>query len=257
MISKPILDIRAPEKDKVTFECEVSRTNADVKWFKGDTELKPGKNLGMHSSGRKRSLLIQKCSTEDQGTYICRTTDDNTLAKLTVHARDIKIVKRLEDTEVMEKESASFVCEISHDEVDCQWYKGSSKLKVGDNIRMRQEGRTFVLLFKSVTTEDVGEIKFTAEKASSSAKLRVKELPVKFVKRLRDKIAMQKHRGHLECQVSRASARVSWYKNKKEITSGNKYEVRSEDVSRKLTINDVCSDDEDTYTCDAIDDKTS
>jgi len=83
------------------------------------------------------------------------------------------------------------------------------------------------------------------------------ELPVKFVKRLRDKIAMQKHRGHLECQVSRASARVSWYKNKKEITSGNKYEVRSEDVSRKLTINDVCSDDEDTYTCDAIDDKTS
>ena len=34
MISKPILDIRAPEKDKVTFECEVSRTNAEVKWFK-------------------------------------------------------------------------------------------------------------------------------------------------------------------------------------------------------------------------------
>lgn len=41
----------------------------------------------------------------------------------------------------MEKESASFVCEISHDEVDCQWYKGSIKLKVGDNIKMRQEGK--------------------------------------------------------------------------------------------------------------------
>ncbi|CAL8345067.1 unnamed protein product [Merluccius merluccius] len=203
MISKPILDIRAPEKDKVTFECEVSRTNAEVKWFKGDTELKPGKNLGIHSSGHKRSLLIHKCSTEDQGTYICRSTDDNTSAKLTVH------------------------------------------------------GRTYVLLFKSVTPDDVAEIKFTAEKASSSAKLKVKELPVKFVKRLRDKIAMHKHRGHLECQVSRASARVSWYKNKTEITTGKKYEIRGEDVYRKLTINDVCSDDEDTYTCDAIDDKTS
>ena len=32
----------------------------------------------------------------------------------------------------------------------------------------------YVLLFKSVTPEDVGEIKFTAEKASSSAKLKVK-----------------------------------------------------------------------------------
>lgn len=61
-------------------------------------------------------------------------------------ARDIKIVKRLEDTEVMEKESASFVCEISHDEVDCQWYKGSSKLKVGDNIRMREEGGSYFLV---------------------------------------------------------------------------------------------------------------
>ena len=55
-------------------------------------------------------------------------------------ARDIKIVKKLEDVEVTEKESASFVCEISHDEVECQWHKGSSKLKVGDNIKMRQEG---------------------------------------------------------------------------------------------------------------------
>lgn len=34
MISKPILDINAEEKEKATFECEVSRTNADVKWFK-------------------------------------------------------------------------------------------------------------------------------------------------------------------------------------------------------------------------------
>lgn len=57
-------------------------------------------------------------------------------------ARNIKIVKKLEDVEVMEKESAAFVCEVSHDEVDCQWYKGSTKLKAGENIKMRQEGTT-------------------------------------------------------------------------------------------------------------------
>ncbi|KAM3604079.1 uncharacterized protein V6R79_006069 [Siganus canaliculatus] len=257
MISKPIMDISAPEKEKVTFECEVSRTNADVKWFKDDVELKPGKNVGIHSLGRKRSLVINKCSPEDGGTYICRTNDDNTAAKLTVNARDIKILKKLEDVEVMEKENAAFVCEISHDEVDCHWYKGSVKLKAGDNIKMRQEGRTYVLLFRSVTPQDVGEIKFTAEKASSAAKLKVKELPVKFVKRLRDKIAMYKHRGHLECQVSRASAKVKWYKNTTEIKPSKKHEIKSEDVYRKLTINDVDEGDEDTYTCDATDDKTS
>ncbi|XP_053740014.1 obscurin isoform X13 [Synchiropus splendidus] len=257
MISSPILDVSVPEKEKATLECEVSRANAEVTWFKGDVELKPGKNFGIHSQGRKRTLIVNRCLPEDAGTYICRTADDNTSAKLTVHARDIKIVKKLEDVEATEKESAAFVCEVSHDEVQCQWYKGNAKLRVNDNIKMRQEGRTFVLLFKSVSIDDVGEIKFTAEKASSVAKLRVKELPVKFVKKLRDKIAMYKHRGHLECQVSRASAKVRWYKNKLELKPSKKYEIQSQDVYRKLTINDVDSGDEDTYTCDADDDKTS
>ncbi|XP_049602923.1 obscurin isoform X8 [Syngnathus scovelli] len=256
-ISRPIVDISVAEKEKVTLECEVSRTNAEVKWIKDDVELKPGKNHGFHSLGRKRTLIINKCGPEDAGTYICRTADDNTCAKITVHARDIKIVKKLEDVEVMEKESAAFVCEVSHDEVECQWYKGNAKLRVSDNVKMRQEGRTYVLLFKSVSPADIGEIKFTAEKASSSAQLKVKELPVKFVKKLRDKIAIYKHRGHLECQVSRASARVKWFKNKTELKAGKKYEIQSEDVYRKLTINDVDAADEDTYTCDASDDKTS
>ncbi|XP_037313225.2 obscurin isoform X2 [Pungitius pungitius] len=257
VISKPLTDISVPEKEKAAFDCEVSRTNADVKWFKGDVEVKPGKNVGVHSSGRKRTLVINKCAPEDAGTYVCRTADDNTAATLAVLARDVQIVRKLEDIEVMEKESAAFVCEISHDEVDHQWCKGGVKLKASDDIRMRQEGKTYTLLFKAVTAEDVGEIKFTADKASSTAKLRVKELPVKFVKRLRDKIAMFKHRGHLECQVSRASAAVKWYKNKLEIKHGKKYEIKAEDVYRKLIINDVDSGDEDTYTCDAADDKTS
>ncbi|CAL9688567.1 unnamed protein product [Knipowitschia caucasica] len=256
-ICKPIMDINAAEKEKVTFECEVSRTTSDVKWFKDDKEITSGKDMSIHSLGKKHSLVINKCTFEHTGTYICRTPDDNTSAKLQVHAREIKIVKRLEDVEVMEKESATFVCEVSHEEVDCQWYKGSSKIKASDNIKMRQEGKTYTLVFKSASVEDMGEIKFTADKASCTAKLKVKELPVKFVKKLRDKIAIYKHRGHLECQVSRASAKVKWFKNKTELKSGKKYDIRSEDVYRQLTINDVDSGDEDTYVCDANDDKTS
>uniref|UniRef100_A0A9J8DG01 non-specific serine/threonine protein kinase n=1 Tax=Cyprinus carpio carpio TaxID=630221 RepID=A0A9J8DG01_CYPCA len=256
-ILKHLQDISSPEKEKVTFECEVSRANADVKWFKDDEELKPGKKFGIYSQANKRTLIIHKCVYEDQGQYICRTTDDNTSAKLTVHARDIKIVKPLQDVEVTEKESATFDCEVSHDEVEAQWHKGDAKLKAGDNIKIRQEGRTYILLFKSVKAEDAGEIKFTAENASSAAKLKVKELPVRFVKKLRDKIAMYKHRAYLECRVSRANAKVTWYKNKSEIKPSKKHEITSEDIYRKLTIIDVDSDDEDTYVCDAIDDKTS
>lgn len=68
---------------------------------------------------------------------------------------------------------------------------------------------------------------------------------------------MYRHRGLLECQVSRPNAEVRWYKNRKELLPSRKYQLISQDIYRQLAINDVCSSDEDTYTCDAQDDKTS
>ncbi|XP_062424696.1 obscurin isoform X3 [Rhea pennata] len=256
-ISKPLSNISVTQKDKVTFECELSRPNVDVKWFKDGKQLQQSKNFGIISQGTKRSLIIPKCEYEDQGTYVCEAGDDKTSAILTVHARDIKIIKPLEDVEVNEYESASFVCEISHDEVQTQWYKDDNKLKAADNIKMRQDGRTYSLTYLRVQVEDAAEIKFVAEKAESRAHLTVKELPVKIVKPLRDKIALEKHRGFLECQVSRASAEVRWYKKDVEIHPSDKYEIVSDGVYRKLIINDADYEDEDTYTCDAFDDKSS
>uniref|UniRef100_A0A8V1A4K7 non-specific serine/threonine protein kinase n=1 Tax=Gallus gallus TaxID=9031 RepID=A0A8V1A4K7_CHICK len=256
-ISKPLADINITQKDKVTFECELSRPNVDVKWFKDGKELRQSKKVGIISQGNKRSLVIHKCEYEDQGTYTCQAAEDKTSATLKVHARDIKIVKPLEDVEVNEYESASFVCEISHDEVQTQWYKDDNKLKADDNIRMRQDGKTYSLTYTRVQVKDAAEIKFVAEKAESRAHLTVKELPVKIVKPLRDKIALEKHRGFLECQVSRANAEVKWYKKDVEIHPSDKYEIVSDGVYRKLIINDADYEDEDTYTCDAFDDKSS
>ncbi|XP_064495791.1 obscurin [Pseudopipra pipra] len=256
-ISKPLVDVSVTQKLKATFECELSRPNVNVKWFKDGKEIRQSQNVGFVSQGNKRSLIIHKCEYEDQGTYSCQAAEDKTSATLKVHARDIKIVKPLEDVEVNEYESASFVCEISHDEVETQWYKNDNKLKTSDNIKMRQDGKTYSLTYARVQVEDAAEIKFVAEKAESHAQLTVKELPVKIVKPLRDKIALEKHRGFLECQVSRANAKVRWFKRDVEIHPSDKYEIVSEGVYRKLIINDADYEDEDTYTCDAFDDKSS
>lgn len=40
----------------------------------------------------------------------------------------------------MEKEGATFSCEVSHDEVSGLWFRESSKLRPSDNVRIRQEG---------------------------------------------------------------------------------------------------------------------
>uniref|UniRef100_UPI00398E7BDC obscurin-like isoform X29 n=1 Tax=Pristiophorus japonicus TaxID=55135 RepID=UPI00398E7BDC len=255
--AKALEDIKVPEKDKVVFECELSRANAEVKWFKGDVEIKPGKGYNIISKGRKRSLIIHQCGNEHQAQYTCDAVDSKSTAMLTVHARDIKVIKPLEDLEVIEQESAAFMCEISHDEVGFQWFKNDIKIRAGENVKIRQEGRTHILLFKSVKTEDAAEIKFVAETATSRALLRVKELPVKIVKPLREKIAIEKHRVIFECKVSRPNAAVKWYYKGKELHPSKKYEIVSEDVYRKLIINSVAFEDEGSYMCDAIDDKST
>nr|XP_060639353.1 obscurin [Anolis sagrei ordinatus] len=256
-IIKPLVDLKAQHKDNVTFECELSRANAEVKWRKDGTELRPNKRIVMVARGTKRSLTIHKCEYEDRGKYMCDADDDKSTAALDIQARDIKIVKPLEDLEVSEKESASFLCEISHDEVETQWFSNEHKIRAGDNIKLRQDGKSYQLVYRSVEVEDSAEIKFVAETAESRAKLKVKELPVRFVKPLRVRIAIEKHRGFLECQVSRANAEVKWYKDNKEIHPGQKYEMVSDGVYRKLLINEAEFEDEGIYTCDAIDEKST
>lgn len=88
-------------------------------------------------------------------------------------------------------------------------------------------------------------------------KMIITELPVHIVKPLRVKIAMYKHRALLECQVSRANAAVKWYRRNHEIVPNRKYQTISEGVYRQLIIDDVGSSDEDTFMCDAVDDRTS
>ncbi|KAM4861683.1 obscurin [Thomomys bottae] len=255
--SRPLQDVVTTQKEKVTLECELSRPNINVRWLKDGVELRAGKAVGMVARGTCRSLIIYRCEVGDQGVYVCDAHDAQTSASLKVQGRNVQIVRPLEDVEVMEKEGATFSCEVSHDEVPGQWFRETSKLRPSDNVRIRQEGRTYTLIYRKVLAEDAGEIKFVAENAESRAHLRVKELPVTLLRPLRDKIAMEKHRGILECQVSRASAQVRWFKGGSEIRPGLKYDMVSDGLYRKLVINDVQPEDEDTYTCDAGDIKTS
>ncbi|KAJ8787378.1 hypothetical protein J1605_023038 [Eschrichtius robustus] len=333
--SRPLQDVVATEKDKVVLDCELSRPNVDVRWLKDGVQLQVSKTVGMVAQGACRSLIIYRCELGDQGVYVCDAHDAQSSASLTVQGRNVQIVRPLEDVEVMEREGATFSCEVSHDEVPAQWFREGSKLRPSDNVRIRQEGetrtwplfpgRTYTLIYRRVLVEDAGEIKFVAQCAESRAQLRVKdvssksqtspratlslaicwhwwvgrhrpfslsmtsqsgclgdaqpehpalgvrdhcapaltllgvptELPVSILRPLRDKIAMEKHRGVLECQMSRASAQVRWFKGSVELQPGAKYEMVSDGLYRQLVINAVQPEDEDTYTCDAGDVKTS
>uniref|UniRef100_A0A8C8RNK2 Ig-like domain-containing protein n=1 Tax=Pelusios castaneus TaxID=367368 RepID=A0A8C8RNK2_9SAUR len=232
------------ERDMVTLEVELSKPSTEVKWMKNNVPLQPGDRVDIKAEETKHSLTIRNVTFADRGFYSCETLQDTTQA-------------RLNPLEVCEKGTTTYELELSHEDVEGSWMKDGLKLKPGENCHMSVLGKKHSLTLSSLKLEDSGLISFKAEGIHSSGRLVVRELPVKIVKPLRDKIAIEKHRGFLECQVSRPSAKVKWYRKNTEILPSQKYELLSEGVYRKLIINDAEFEDEDIYTCDAIDDTTS
>ncbi|NWZ12523.1 OBSL1 protein, partial [Agelaius phoeniceus] len=250
-------DLGVPETGVASFECELSRPNAEVKWFKDGQELRPGPNCRIYSAGRRRILQLSRCELTDTGSYTCDAGDCRASAMLHVQERQVHIVQELQDVQVREGDNAVFTCEVSHGDVKGEWFRDEEKIKVSSTVKIRQEGTRHFLLFCGVRPEDKGLIRFTARTVTSEANLQVEALPIRIVKPLRDKTVLARHKATLECTVSHARGRVRWLRGDTEIFAGDKYEICNLDCYRTLIIHRVGPEDEDSYTCDAFDDRST
>ncbi|XP_068051722.1 obscurin-like protein 1 isoform X2 [Anomalospiza imberbis] len=250
-------DLGVPETGVASFECELSRPNAEVKWFKDGQELRPGPNCRIYSAGRRRILQLSRCELTDTGSYTCDAGDCQASAMLHVQERQVHIVQELQDVQVQEGDNAVFTCEVSHGDVKGEWFRDGEKIKVSSTVKIRQEGTRHFLLFCGVCPEDKGLIRFTARTVISEASLQVEALPIRIVKPLRDKTVLARHKATLECTVSHARGRVRWLRGDTEIFAGDKYEICNLDCYRTLIIHRVGPEDEDSYTCDAFDDRST
>uniref|UniRef100_A0A8C0VSA8 Obscurin like cytoskeletal adaptor 1 n=1 Tax=Cyanistes caeruleus TaxID=156563 RepID=A0A8C0VSA8_CYACU len=250
-------DLGVPETGVASFECELSRPNAEVKWFKDGQELRPGPNCRIYSAGRRRILQLNRCELSDTGSYTCDAGDCQASATLHVQERQVHVVQELQDVKVREGDNAVFTCEVSHGDVKGEWFRDGEKIKVSSTVKIRQEGTRHFLLFCGVRPEDKGLIRFTARTVISEASLQVEALPIRIVKPLRDKTVLARHKATLECTVSHARGRVRWLRGDTEIFAGDKYEICNLDCYRTLIIHRVGPEDEDSYTCDAFDDRST
>ncbi|XP_034077348.1 obscurin-like protein 1 isoform X2 [Gymnodraco acuticeps] len=246
-IFRKLEDQKFPDGAVISIECELSRHNVDVKWMKNGVELKPGKELRIYSMGRKRFLQIMKCHVSDSGIYTCDAGDTTTSCTVEVYERELLILKRLQDVDIQEDQNAVFVCEISVEDLQGEWYKNGERIQPTSTIKLRQEGTKHFLLMCNVKAEDSGEIKFVTRHVESVARLEVEELPVNIVKPLEDTTALEKTRVLLDCTVSNPRCSIRWYKGSNVILPSERFEICSEGCYRKLIMQQVALDDAGTY----------
>ncbi|OCT63341.1 obscurin-like protein 1 isoform X2 [Xenopus laevis] len=247
-ITQPPQDFVVNEGGAATFQCEVSRQDATVTWDKDGVQLVPNATCRMYSVGRRRILQLSQCGPSDAGIYTCHMGDINACATLRVLEQEPQMLKDLQDVDIAENENAVFMCEVSCAQAKGEWFKNGEQVQVSNTTKIRQEGRRHFLLICGAQCEDAGEITFKARRLQSTARLRIKEIPVRIVKALRDRTALEGHRVVLECKVNPPRAQVKWLQGGREIFPSAKYQICNEDGFHKLIINDVAPEDEDMYT---------
>lgn len=165
------------DKQEVVLECELSKPNADVIWQKDNVDVKY--SLGLDRFNRKVNgnvyrLTIYSANMEDAGTYSCVLKQTKTSGEVKVLEKPVEVIKQLEDEEVAEKQTATFVCALSKPRLKVTWYKDDQKIKENDRIQFAQEGKIYKLIINNAQIEDRGTYKIKFEEAESSAQLSVK-----------------------------------------------------------------------------------
>lgn len=163
------------EKENITLVCELNDAGGDVKWFKGDQEIKPEKRLVISKDGRKRKLVIKDAKVTDAGMYSCVSNADKTEAEIIVNYLN-KFNKKLKDTTAVEREKLVLEVELQDQTAPADWFFNGKPIEPSDRIEIKNlGGGKHQLIFNALTMDDDGEIKCESGKLESVMKLNVKK----------------------------------------------------------------------------------
>jgi rRNA maturation protein Nop10 len=170
-----------------------------------------------------------------------------------------------DDEEVCFEIETSTKIHPTKDEV--RWTLNGRRLDTDDERKysFRVDGKHCKLVIKKVKLEDEGTYMITLNGESrSSAQLTVNELPVRFVKPLRDQKCAAEQTATFECELSKATWKktghpvvVKWMRGERELRENIKYTVRKDDVRHSLLVKDVELDDQTEYTAVVVNERTS
>ncbi|XP_014665457.1 PREDICTED: twitchin-like isoform X3 [Priapulus caudatus] len=187
-IVKSLLPQNVIEDEDALFKCEVSDTQAPVKWFKDGKEISlDDDKYVIGGEGKARTLLVKHCDlTNSPGKYECRTNDPHygdSFAKLKVEPAN-DIIKKLAPVQCKEGEKMEFEAVVRDSTAKVSWYHGEDIIKPVGRIKIIQDGNQLKLVIEDAQMFDSGEYTVKSGEISSTAEAQVLEAerPVVFGK---------------------------------------------------------------------------
>ncbi|XP_036807832.1 obscurin-like protein 1 [Oncorhynchus mykiss] len=246
---------RVETGDPVVLYCEVSHPSASVGWFKDGVELQVTDSLNIQSEGNMRRIVIRSAEFTDSGVYTCETMGEVINFNVEVEGPPVQFSEVPEEElqkSAMELDPVVLTCEVSREDANATWYKDGVEVQASDNITIQTEGTMRRLIIRCAETSDAGTYSCQSGDNSLSFTVNIKEPPVMIVEPKED-VVMEGHISEqvvLQCELSRSSGEVHWFKDGLQVLETENVQLTSEGPYRRLTVLCGSAEDSGEYVCD-------
>nr|XP_006245368.1 obscurin-like protein 1 isoform X5 [Rattus norvegicus] len=247
--------LHAVSLECVVLTCELSRVDAPVRWYKDGLEVEETEALVLQSDGPRRRLVLPAAQPEDGGEFVCDAGDDSAFFTVTVTAppeRIVHPVARSLDLQFGAPGHVELRCEVAPAGSQVRWYKDGLEVEVSDALQLGAEGPARTLTLPHAQPEDAGEYVCETRDEAVTFNVSLAELPVQFLAPEAVPNPLCVVPGEpvmLSCELSRASAHVSWSHNGNPVKQGEGLELRAEGPRRILCIQAADLAHTGVYTC--------
>ncbi|CAG5865943.1 unnamed protein product [Menidia menidia] len=259
--SQSQMELCQQTSERMVLSCEISRPNAVVRWYRDGLEVEENDNLILEVDGVYRRLIIPKTTIKDSAEYVCATADDSKTFFVNIAEPPVRFIRPRKMASRVEKvagETLVLDCEVSRPNAEVTWKKNGEEVGDCRSITILEEGVVRQLTIHSLTVEDTGHYVCDAKDDVMDFSVKVQELPVKILGKTDAKTEKQFLVSDdiiLVCELSKANASVSWYKDNRLIDDTERYCCEEQGVFRSLVVLNAGLEDSGEYACDAVDDK--
>ncbi|KAJ3591873.1 hypothetical protein NHX12_007004 [Muraenolepis orangiensis] len=259
--SQSQMELCQQTSERMVLSCEISRANALVRWYRDGLEVEENYNLILEVDGVYRRLIIHETTVQDSAEYVCDTADDSVMFFVNIAEPPVRFVRPRKMASVVEKfagEGLVLDCEVSRANAEVTWKKSGEEVEDSRKVTILEDVVLRQLTIHCLSLEDAGQYVCDAKDDVMDFQVIVKELPVRILGKMAantEKQFLVTDDVILVCELSRANASVSWFKDGVPIAHDERLCCEEQGAFRTLVVLSARVEDSGEYTCDAGDDK--
>lgn len=160
--------------NKATFEIELTKGDALVRWFKDGKEIQFSNRIQLTIDGKKQKLKIYDCELSDSGEYSCEVGSDKCCATLSVEQPSVEFTLRLPECVLVPAGTDAYLTvEVPNEAHEVTWFKKKTPLKDTEKFTLITDNTKRTLIIRKCTEDDQCEYSCSLLDAKCSTKLKV------------------------------------------------------------------------------------